>query len=172
MSLMYLNTELSTLSAQYFRVIDYKDFTSSAHTYAEPISRFLGLNACGRQELAMRLAAEIRQPYSSSALLKPDENGYLEWFFSPARDRRWDLLSSGSFDIKTLDNMLGEGDTGEAALDYQCDRRHLGPRRHHRGHGDNASMNNSVIDNNSPRMDDIVAENKAVAPQGEAFESN
>eukprot|EP00041_Stephanoeca_diplocostata_P010086 m.160195 g.160195 ORF g.160195 m.160195 type:complete len:234 (+) comp18015_c0_seq1:1536-2237(+) len=117
--LTFLNAELSTLSAQYFRVINYTNFIHHPHTFVQPISRFLRLSPFSKRHLAFRLHTKIKKQHTTHQRLADPAVEFLDSFFTDTRDQRWNLLGGQTYDIERLDG-LGANQTGESALGYRC----------------------------------------------------
>eukprot|EP00041_Stephanoeca_diplocostata_P032133 m.1021064 g.1021064 ORF g.1021064 m.1021064 type:complete len:404 (-) comp24094_c0_seq16:2409-3620(-) len=117
MHVTFLSAELSAISAEYFRVIDFAHFVNSTDEYLGLLTRFLEF----RPDQALELSAEVskrfkghvRRPKAAQDL----HMGHLKFLFSGERLLRWQLLDSGRYDIRTLDTLHG---TGADTLGYTC----------------------------------------------------
>ena len=119
MELTFLNAEVATLSAQYFRVINYTNLMNQPETYARPISRFLRLSHQSEDHLTTRLRTGITKNHTSRPTPPDTSLDFLDDFFTVRRDQQWSVLGGNAFDIEALDRLNITG-TGESELDYNC----------------------------------------------------
>lgn len=118
MSMTYFNSELSALSAEYFRVVDYTQLVQYPVKYAGLFSRFLSLDPVKYELLESAMRKRFRGHVHRPPLLKPDREQYLSDLFSPRRRLRWQLIDSGEFDLEAVDT--GFDGAGADRFGYTC----------------------------------------------------
>lgn len=91
MELTFLNAEVTTLSAQYFRVINYTNLMNQPETYARPISRFLRLSHQSEDHLTTRLRTGITKNHTSRPTPPDTSLDFLDDFLPS------DEINSGAF---------------------------------------------------------------------------
>jgi hypothetical protein len=127
----FLNSELTTLSSQYFRVVDFSDLAHYPGNYSGPLATFLGMGEQLATRLHDKMAATFKgsRSHGTRKLLNPEHEAQLRWLFSPMRELRWPLLSSGEFDLLNLHELgINSQQTGEAEFGYQCSNMEWGLR--------------------------------------------
>jgi hypothetical protein len=117
MQLIYMNAEVSVLSAEYFRTVDFGAFVKAPAAFAEPLANFFELLPPMRQALIAAMIDRFRGSKRHNRLLTEEHDNHLAHFFNPSRKLRWHLIDSGAFDLRKLDTLQG---SGENQLGYSC----------------------------------------------------
>lgn len=117
MQLIYMNAEVSALSAEYFRTVDFGRLVKSPADFAGPLANFFELRPSMRQDMEAAMLRKFKGSKRHNRLLTEEHDNHLANFFNPARKVRWHLIHSGAFDLRALDGLKG---TGERELGYTC----------------------------------------------------
>jgi hypothetical protein len=119
MSMTYFNSELTAMSAEYFRIVDYSQLVQKPVEYAGLFTRFLSLDPVLSDLLEQHMVKKFRGHVKRPPLLRPEREQYLADLFSPKRRLRWELIDSGRFDLARVD-AAGYSGAGEQEFGYQC----------------------------------------------------
>lgn len=115
----FLDAELSTLSAEYFRIVNFTDLAHKPALYSGPLATFLGMQPAMADELHEKMVKVFKGGKKHNKLMQNTHEDALQALFSDKRQLRWPTLSSGRFDMLMLSQEVPFG-SGEARFGYKC----------------------------------------------------
>jgi hypothetical protein len=118
----FLDAELSTLSSQYFRIINFTELAHTPDVYSGPLASFLSMTGQMKENLHAKLIKVFKGKKHHNKLMQGTHEDALRSLFSEKRQLRWPTLGGGRFDMLKLSRQEEESTigTGEALFGYKC----------------------------------------------------
>eukprot|EP00040_Diaphanoeca_grandis_P018273 m.96039 g.96039 ORF g.96039 m.96039 type:complete len:424 (-) comp26860_c2_seq1:126-1397(-) len=118
MQMTFFNSELTALSIEYFRVIDYSKLVQAPSNYSRFISHYVELNFDVQNTLEEHMVKRFRGHITRPRLLQAPRESYLSDLFSSKRKLRWQLIDSGDYDLERVYNLKTLDEATE--FGYEC----------------------------------------------------